>query len=64
MSLPWCGLLVGSERDAAEVVMGSHERFLAFMRYESVDRIPLWEWGPWRSTLLRWRRKKAMLGLS
>ena len=31
------------------------ERFLACMRFETVDRAPLWEWGPWPSTLRRWR---------
>ena len=62
VSLPWRGLLVGFEQDAAEVVMRPHERFPAFMRYESVDRVPLWEWGPWPSTLLSWQR--GALGLS
>ena len=31
------------------------ERFLACMRFGAVDRPPLWEWGPWPSTLRRWR---------
>lgn len=37
--------------------MTSHERFLACMRSGSPDRPPLWEWGPWASTLRRWRRE-------
>lgn len=37
--------------------MTSHERFLAFMHFQPVDRVPLWEWGPWPSTLRRWRRE-------
>lgn len=37
--------------------MTPHERFLAWMRYEPVDRPPLWEWGPWPSTLRRWQRE-------
>lgn len=38
-------------------MMTSAERFLACMRFEPVDRIPLWEWGPWPSTLRRWQRE-------
>ena len=37
--------------------MTSHERFLACMRFQPVDRQPLWGWGPWPSTLRRWRRE-------
>ena len=37
--------------------MTSHERYLACMHFEPVDRVPLWEWGPWRSTLRRWQRE-------
>lgn len=37
--------------------MTSHERFLAFMRFQPVDHVPLWEWGPWGSTLRRWQRE-------
>jgi uroporphyrinogen decarboxylase len=37
--------------------MTSHDRFLAFMRFETVDHVPLWEWGPWPSTLRRWQRE-------
>ena len=33
------------------------ERFLSCMRFQSVDRVPLWEWGAWESTLRRWRRE-------
>jgi len=35
--------------------MTSHERFLALMRFQPVERMLLWEWGPWRSTLRRWQ---------
>lgn len=37
--------------------MTPHERFLACMRFETVDHAPLWEWGPWPSTLRRWQRE-------
>ena len=37
--------------------MTPHERFLACMRFEPTDRAPLWEWGPWPSTLRRWQRE-------
>ena len=37
--------------------MTPHERFLAYMRFTSVDHVPLWEWGPWKSTLRRWQRE-------
>ena len=37
--------------------MTPHERFLAFMDFQPVDRIPLWEGGPWGSALRRWRRE-------
>jgi len=37
--------------------MTPHERFLACMRFQPVDRPPLWEWGPWPSTLRRWQRE-------
>ena len=37
--------------------MTSHERFLAFMHFQPVDRVPLWEWGPWTSTRRRWQRE-------
>ena len=37
--------------------MTPHDRFLACMRFRSPDRPPLWEWGPWPSTLRRWRRE-------
>ena len=37
--------------------MNPHERFLACMRFEPVDRVPLWEWGPWPSTLRRWQQE-------
>ena len=35
--------------------MKPRERFLAAMRFEPVDRCPLWEWGPWGPTLKRWQ---------
>lgn len=37
--------------------MTRHERFLATMRYQPVDRPPLWEWAPWTATLRRWQRE-------
>jgi len=37
--------------------MTPHQRFLACMHYQPVDRAPLWEWGPWGSTLRRWQRE-------
>lgn len=37
--------------------MTPHERFLACMHFEAIDRVPLWEWGPWPSTLRRWQRE-------
>lgn len=37
--------------------MTPHERFLACMRFEPVDRPALWEWGPWPSALRRWQRE-------
>ena len=37
--------------------MSAHERFLACMRFQPMDRVPLWEWGPWPSTLRRWQRE-------
>ena len=37
--------------------MTPHERFLACMRSQPVDRPPLWEWGPWPSALRRWQRE-------
>ncbi|HEC01931.1 MAG TPA: hypothetical protein ENI81_00215, partial [Phycisphaerales bacterium] len=35
--------------------MTPHERFLAIMRFEPVDRMPVWESDPWPSTLRRWQ---------
>jgi len=37
--------------------MTPRDRYLATMRFETVDRHPLWEWGPWGSTLRRWQRE-------
>ena len=37
--------------------MTTRERFLACMRFQPFDRVPLWEWGPWPSTLRRWQRE-------
>lgn len=42
--------------------MTPHERFLATMHFKSVDRTPLWEWGPWPSTLRRWQRESLGKG--
>jgi len=27
------------------------------MRFQAPDRVPLWDWGPWPSTLRRWQRE-------
>jgi len=35
--------------------MTPRERFHRWMRFEPVDRPPLWEWGPWSQTVRRWR---------
>ncbi len=35
--------------------MTPRERFRCTMHFEPVDRIPLWEWGPWSQTVRRWR---------
>ena len=37
--------------------MNARERFLAVMKFEPVDRIPLWEDGYWAGTLRRWYRE-------
>jgi len=37
--------------------MTPHERFLALMHFKPVDKMPLWEWGPWPSALRRWQRE-------
>ena len=37
--------------------MTPHERLTACMNYRPTDRPPLWEWGPWPSTLERWQRE-------
>ena len=42
--------------------MTPHERFLACMHFETPDRPPLWEWGPWSSTLRRWQREELGAG--
>ena len=42
--------------------MTPSERFLAVMHFEPVDRQPLWEWGPWASTLRRWQREALGAG--
>ena len=34
--------------------MTPHQRYLAFMRFQPVDRPPLSEWGPWESTVASW----------
>ena len=38
-------------------MMTPHDRFLACMRYDPVDHIPLHEWGPWPSARRRWQRE-------
>ncbi|MHB9026716.1 MAG: uroporphyrinogen decarboxylase family protein [Armatimonadota bacterium] len=40
--------------------MTPHERFLAFLRFESVDRPPLFEWGGWSATVERWVRESGL----
>lgn len=35
--------------------MDPRERLLSYMHFEPVDRPPLWEWGPWRLTVERWK---------
>ena len=40
-----------------EKTMTPHERFLGCMHFEVTDRVPLWEWDPWPSTLRRWQRE-------
>lgn len=37
--------------------MNSRERFLRTMRYQEVDRCPLYLPGPWSDTLARWRKE-------
>ena len=39
-------------------MMTPSERFLRCMHFEAADRVPLWEWGPWTSTLRRWQREE------
>ncbi|MHB9132180.1 MAG: uroporphyrinogen decarboxylase family protein [Armatimonadota bacterium] len=45
----------------AVTTMTAHARFLACMRHQAVDRPPLFEWGPWDTTIGRWM---AQTGLS
>ncbi len=42
--------------------MTPHERFLACMHFQEIDHVPLWEWHPWPSTLLRWQREELGTG--
>ena len=42
--------------------MNARERFVATMRYEPVDRPPLWEWGPWGVTVRRWQQEGGFEG--
>ena len=35
--------------------MTGRERFLATMRYKSVDRVPFWDFGVWPETIERWK---------
>ena len=37
--------------------MRPHDRFIAVMHFEAVDRPPLWESGLWASALRRWQRE-------
>ena len=42
--------------------MTPHERFLALMHFECVDRMSLWEGEPWPSALRRWQREERSAG--
>lgn len=46
-----------SDKATSQRDMTPHQRFQACMRFEDIDRVPLWEWGPWGSTLRRWQRE-------
>ena len=37
--------------------MTPHQRFQSAMHFQPVDRPPLWEWNPWRTTVRRWQRE-------
>jgi len=37
--------------------MSPHHRFQSFMRFQSVDRPPLLEWGTWEATVQAWMRE-------
>ena len=41
--------------------MNIRERFLATMRFERVDRAPLWEWDYWPEALQQWKAAGAPL---
>ncbi|HEY3415989.1 MAG TPA: uroporphyrinogen decarboxylase family protein [Armatimonadota bacterium] len=40
--------------------MTPQERFLAYMRFDTVDRPPLFEWGGWSATVERWVRESGL----
>jgi uroporphyrinogen-III decarboxylase len=35
--------------------MNDRERFIAVMEYQTVDRVPLWDFGVWPETIERWK---------
>ena len=37
--------------------MTHKERFQRLMHFEPIDRVPLWEWGPWPQTVRRWQEE-------
>jgi uroporphyrinogen decarboxylase len=41
--------------------VNTRERFLASMAFETVERVPLWEWDYWGETLRIWRNQGAPL---
>jgi uroporphyrinogen decarboxylase len=40
--------------------MNQRERFLAVFNYRPVDRCPIWDFGFWDETLVRWRSEQGM----
>ncbi len=38
--------------------MNDRERFIAVMEYQSVDRVPLWDFGVWPETIERWKGER------
>jgi len=45
--------------------MNSHYRFLDWMNYKSIDRLPLYEWlGYWPETVDRWKAEELPPGVN